>query len=105
MKSGLENMRDWLEENVKSSENQIEKEAFTDALSECNRLFIQTYKVTFIWGYRNEDFKFNHVEIFQIKESDDINKKIDNFITEACDFNSVTKKWGKANIVNIERII
>ena len=38
MKSALEKMKDWLEENVKSSENQIEKEAFADALSECNRL-------------------------------------------------------------------
>lgn len=108
MRSALENMKDWLEENVKSSENQIKKEAFSDALSECNRLLNvnnQTYKVTFTWGYRNEDFKFDHVEIFQIKESDDVNKKIDIFIREACHFNSVTKKWGKANIVNIERII
>lgn len=38
VKSGLENMQEWLQENVKSSENQIEKEAFLDSLSECNRL-------------------------------------------------------------------
>jgi hypothetical protein len=38
METRLESMEKWLSENVKSSENDIEKEAFNDSLNECRRL-------------------------------------------------------------------